>query len=107
MAVYYLSFADISQPEGQRFLGATVVVAQSDEGAVKVVNDLGLNPGGEIAILKLSGLTVATMDADQRRYLNRFVPRDEVMADKPRSIRDAGIEDQATIVCQDCNPVQK
>ena len=45
MRYYYLSFA---KPEG--FLGAVCVKAEDELGAVGVVNSLGLNPGGEIAI---------------------------------------------------------
>lgn len=82
MPFFYLSFADPDKPEGSQFLGATVVEADNVMLAVPESHRLGVNPGGEVAIIELEYLTRREdMDADMLRYFRRFVPRDEVFAD--------------------------
>ncbi len=48
--VWWLSFVDPDRPEGQRFLGVSIVHADDQIHAVQRAWDLGCNPGGEILI---------------------------------------------------------
>lgn len=52
MAFFYLSFCDTERPKGTQFLGATIVEAPDSTSAVKRSWELGINPGGEVAILR-------------------------------------------------------
>jgi hypothetical protein len=100
---FYLSFCDVERPKGQQFIGATVVEAEDEEGAIERATALGINPGGEAAIVRL---TCERLPEDRANYLDRLVPREEVMADGEYVEAAAG--DFATgVVCQDCNPVKR
>jgi hypothetical protein len=45
---WWLSFADVSRPEGQQFLGVAIVEAQTMGEATMKTHRLGINPGGQI-----------------------------------------------------------
>lgn len=78
MSYYYLSFADPHKPKGEQFLGATIVEAESEHGAVMKSHRLGLNPVKcEVAILYLANFAGGD---ESLRYVNMFVPREEILA---------------------------
>lgn len=100
---FYISFAD-----DVRFFGATTVMASSPEDALGKATAMGLNPGGEAAILEVP--EEAWGEPDFIAMKNRLVRRDEMMtnggarlADLPADAQEA-INDAATKVCGDCNP---
>lgn len=100
MTFFYLSFCDTTLPEGQQFLGATVVDAADPKHAVEVATARGLNPGGEIALAAFGKV----VPADAAHYVNKFVPRDVVLAEGGASVAEVGnIFDDS--VCQKHNPV--
>ena len=45
---FWLSFVDRAMPDGQRFLGCTVVRAADMAGAVRAAWRFGVNPGGDV-----------------------------------------------------------
>lgn len=49
--LFWLSFADDTLPEGSQFLGACLVQAANLAFALTKTHVLGINPGGEIAIV--------------------------------------------------------
>ena len=107
MPFYYLSFCDITLPDGQQFLGATVVEADDEKGAVERTVELGINPGGEIAMKELDGLeTIDQLPPEGRKYFNTFVARDDVMAEPHQTLGESDVEPTAS-VCQDHNPVSR
>lgn len=103
MGYFYLSFCDVTKPAGQHFLGATVVRAKNERGAVAKATELGINPGGEIAITQLKELP-----SEGAHFLNTFVPRETVIAEGAQTLAELG-DDYGAIgtVCQDCNPVTR
>ena len=102
MPLFYLSFCDTERPVGSQFLGATIVEADDECGAVPRATALGTNPGGEVAVFALSRLP-----DEGAAYLNRFVPRKEVMSAAYMSIDELDEEGEAPVaaVCQNHNPV--
>lgn len=80
MPFYYLSFCDPAKPTGTQFLGATVVEAGDPSDMLTKTHLNGTNPGGEVEFLELDFETVDDLPETARSYLNRFVPREEVMA---------------------------
>jgi hypothetical protein len=67
---YYLSFVDVETGK-DRFLGACIVEAESDVGAIRRAWELEINPGGEVMIL----------DVPERAFdfpLNRLMDRAEL-----------------------------
>ncbi len=107
MSYFYLSFCDPGRPKGQQFLGATVVDADGPEGAIARARVLGVNPGGEVAIVDLGDEVPET----GRCYIDRFVPREVVLAEAHMPLADVlalGEEDEdlrMATVCADCNDV--
>lgn len=71
---YWLSFADMTRPHGQRFLGACVVDADDMLTAVRQAWALGCNPGGEALGHPLPATVEPFIDARWRR---RLLTRDE------------------------------
>lgn len=47
---WWMSFADPHRPTGQQFLGVAIVRASGEASAVTESHQLGVNPGGEIAL---------------------------------------------------------
>ena len=45
---YWLSFVDSEKPEGERFIGATIVRSDCIENAIRKAWWLRINPGGEV-----------------------------------------------------------
>lgn len=68
--MYYISFAT-----DDGFLGATVVEASSSESALEEATRLGINPGGEAAILEVP----EGFENEARQMLNRLVGLDEML----------------------------
>ena len=69
MKYFYMSFCDVNQPTGQKFLGATVVQAEDEQSAFERATALGINPGGEVAFFPLKSLPLAG-----KHYLNTLIP---------------------------------
>jgi hypothetical protein len=110
--LYYLSFCDVKRPEGEQFLGATIVVADNPAAAHLTATLNGVNPGGEIALVRMEVGSLDDLPARGRSYVNRFVPREEVMAyvsePSDENEDEDGDEDmRETTVCQDCNPIDE
>jgi hypothetical protein len=108
MPFYYLSFCDPALPKGTQFLGATVVEAPHMHAIPAVAHMLGRNPGGEIAIVELEGLA-SRDEAPEigRKYFDRFIPRDEVLADEAEQDGDFEESDdedmRQAVICPCCN----
>lgn len=102
--LYYISFATDAC-----FLGATVVMAKDKTGALSEANRLGINPGGEAAILDMPPNLSAAGLAEMLSYRNRLVTKDELLSNGAQRVGDApctvqdGFNREATIVCEDCN----
>ncbi len=106
MPFYYLSFCDPKLPKGMQFLGATVVEAPSAHAIPAAASALGRNPGGEIAIVELDGVTSrAQVPETGRKYFDRFIPRDEVLAKEHTNLLDGEEDEDLTeaVICADCN----
>ena len=73
---YYLSFCDPDLPEGQQFLGATIVKAADPVLAVAGAWSRGCNPGGEVLLVDLG----VDLPQEASEYLNTFVPRERVLS---------------------------
>lgn len=80
MKFFYLSFCDPTLPEGQRFIGATMVKATDERDAVSKTHRLGINPGGEIALIELDLWAFNDIPLEARYLVNRLATRDEVMS---------------------------
>ncbi len=102
MPFYYLSFCDTKLPKGTQFLGATVVEAENEYGVAGAARALGRNPGGEIAMVELPFSSRDEAPEQGRKYFDRFIPRDEVMAEEHAPIDNDEDMTQAT-VCAGCN----
>lgn len=102
MPFYYLSFCDPGLPKGTQFLGATVVEAVDEYATPAAAHALGRNPGGEIAIVQLPFSSREESPEQGRKYFDRFIPREEVLAEEHAAIDDDEDMTQA-IVCGHCN----
>jgi hypothetical protein len=104
MPFYYLSFCDTALPKGSQFLGATVVEADDEYGVAGAARALGRNPGGEIAMVELPFSSRDESPEQGRKYFDRFIPRDEVLAEEHGPAEDGDDEDMTqAIVCACCN----
>src|SRR5262245_43622804 len=99
MPYFYLSFCDTERPNGPQLLGATVVAADNEHDAFMRACVLGLNPGGEVAMCEFDELRPAGS-----HYLNRFVPRKQVMSEPHHSMADLDADEAIPTVCQSHNP---
>lgn len=103
MPFYYLSFCDVSKPEGTQFLGATVIEANDPKDARAKVTANGTNPGGEIAMMELDVGSAVELPKEARQYINKFVPREAVIAEGGSTLEELGRDADAS-VCQQHNP---
>jgi altronate dehydratase len=87
MPYYYLSFCDPIKPKGQHFLGCAIVEAPDEVSAVLESHMRKINPGGEVVIV---GLGTEVLPPEYTDWLNRFTPRDVVMAEPHSKIFDEG-----------------
>lgn len=71
----WLSFCDPNKPEGERFLGVSVVEADNLPDAMGVAWLTGCNPGGEI-----QGFLMDKVVRVPNECLHRLLSRDEAMA---------------------------
>lgn len=78
MSLFYLSFCDLNKPDGEQFLGGTVVEAQDSVDAVIEAHLLGINPGGQVRTMLLA--EAVRMDSRFGDYFNRFVPREKILS---------------------------
>jgi hypothetical protein len=107
MILYYLSFCDVKRAKGQQFLGCTVVEASNPDEALKEATLRSLNPGGEVALVAMEVDSLDDLPAIGRSYVNRFVPREEVLRDGGTKIAEFEEEDydvRLATICQECNP---
>lgn len=96
MSLFYLSFCDVNKPKGQQFLGATIVAADDAMEAVAKSHRLGINPGGEVAIVEFEP-DEETDHSMMAKYVNAFVPREEVFRDGAVPLSEVtGDEEEAT-----------
>lgn len=73
---WWLSFVDANRPLGDRFLGACMVQAATDMGAVGRAHELKINPGGSVAIA--GPFQAETMSAQYRQqWCERLLSRAE------------------------------
>lgn len=106
MTYFYISFAN-----GEKFLGATVIQADSVEHSIEVATANGLNPGGEAAIIEVPQDYEPT--PNMLGMIGRLVSKEELVADGGKRHGDLSAEEQArfeadaNIVCEDCNPVRR
>jgi hypothetical protein len=69
---WWLSFVDPDRPEGDRFLGVSIVEANNEVTAASRAHELGCNPGGEIALCPIPSDHVPGPE-----YRDRLLTRDE------------------------------
>lgn len=106
MPRFYISFATDAG-----FLGATVVRGENPEDALKNATAVGLNPGGEAAIVEVP--PDAEYEPDMVAMIDRLVHCDEMLAMGAKRVVDCDPKIQARFnaeaekVCQECNPVRK
>ena len=99
---FYISFANDSE-----FLGGTVVEASSAEDALTEATRRGLNPGGQAAVLLIP--QEVEKDAEMSALFNTLRTADEMLAFGAEKVinldiqEKAAFEDQASVVCDDCN----
>lgn len=105
MNFYYLSFCDVTKPAGTQFLGATVVLADSPEAAIKRATLLGINPGGEVAMKVLSVNSIDDLPPEARKFVDAFVASETVIGEGARTLGESGVPADAS-VCQLHNPVK-
>lgn len=104
MPFFYLSFCDMALPEGQQFLGATIVECEHAHGAVSEAGRRGVNPGGVAYVYFLKVTKAEELGDVAGPYLNAFVTRDQIMGSGDVVYaREAGVA-PASVTCQDCNP---
>ena len=102
--LFYISFATDAG-----FRGATVVEADSESDAIAVASRLGLNPGGEAAILAVPPDLPADGRAKVLSYQNRLVGKAEILSHGGFRYGDCSEEMQdrvarvVTKVCAQCN----
>jgi hypothetical protein len=70
---WWLSFVDEDMPAGQRFVGVAIVQGHGVASAASRAHELGVNPGGAVKALELSG---ADIPAPALR--NRLLSMDEL-----------------------------
>lgn len=91
MSFFYLSFCDPEKPEGQQFVGATIVEAENERAALARSWMLKINPGGEGMFIELNFVSADDIPPEARHYLDRLVPREAVLAEGGRHLEaDAG-----------------
>lgn len=73
---WWLSFTDPDRPTGQQALGACMVEATNEATAMVRAHELGINPGGQIA---LAG-PLQKEQIPPEQPLNRLLSREEVAA---------------------------
>lgn len=75
MKRWWLSFCDPNRPEGQRFLGVSIVLASNFIAALKVAHALGVNPGGAV-----QGFEMLDPVKIDRKWMERLLTRAECEA---------------------------
>lgn len=88
MPWYYLSFCDPGKPEGEQFLGATVIEADNHFLAVPVAHRLGVNPGGEVKFIEIPISSSSELPLEAQKYVNKFVPSEIVMSEGASPMSD-------------------
>lgn len=68
----WMSFCDTSKPRGFQFLGVIIVKARGAATAIREINRLGINPGGEIMTIELGNVIF-----DESKYANRLLTKEQ------------------------------
>jgi hypothetical protein len=68
---FWLSFVDDRRPVGDQFIGACIVQAWDDAGAIEVAWDPGCNPGGQVAFHGFDDQAPRSPEGYTNRLLNR------------------------------------
>jgi len=109
---FYLSMVDVGRPEGDRFVGATIVWAKDAVGALEAARSMGLVPKGiQVAMVELHTqdeanqriTDIAMLPDDVVRLLwERLASKAEIEASGSKPLRE---EDASAFVCGDhANP---
>lgn len=104
--LFYISFAT-----DDGFLGATVVSAINEEEALAKTTRLGLNPGGEAAIVAVPPSMPSEGIAEMLTYENRLVGKAELFSNGAERVGDMtpehrhALREKTTFVCETCNDV--
>ena len=109
MTYWYISFASETS-----FLGATIVEGSSAEDAIQNATKLGLNPGGEAALLRIPGGEDCMSDSGCLAMHNKLLNEEEMHNLPGGSVRYEDLEgkwrelvdDYSETICSDCNPVR-
>jgi hypothetical protein len=72
--LWWLSFCDPDRPEGQRFLGVSIVPGFDIVTAASAARVLGCNPGGEVAGIEIPAENSVRIPG---RYVGRLMSRAE------------------------------
>lgn len=104
--LFYISFAT-----SDGFLGATVMSAIDEEGALAKATHLSLNPGGEAAIIAIPPSMPSEGVAEMLAYENRLVSKAELLSNGAKRVGDMepehryALREKTTFVCESCNDV--
>lgn len=108
MRWFYCSFCDPTLPEGQQFLGNTVVAAEDETDIPVAAAFSGRNPGGEIVFMELdiTGPDDPRLPPQSKKYFDRFVPREEALAEPHTTLADGEYDSDMRdgTICATCNP---
>jgi hypothetical protein len=97
--LYWISFAS-----AQGFLGAVITEGETADGALNVVSELNLNPGGQAMIVEIP---TPGFRHEAWPYRNRLLQNNEIervfrVRAKVQHVVEAAGE-KCTLVCNDCN----
>lgn len=71
MSILWLSFADPDRPQGDQFLGVSIVEADNLFEAICAAREQGINPGGEVIAHEIGDQYRAFIKPFMGRLLNR------------------------------------
>jgi hypothetical protein len=91
MTYYWLSFVDNDRPEGDRFIGGCMVEEASEWQALTITHVLGINPGGEVAIVAIDAAHEPGML--EKFQINRLYSKAEIQAMGEYRTMEQAIED--------------
>lgn len=77
MPRWWLSFADADRPKGKQLLGVCIVEGVDMIAAIKAAHARGINPGGEVAGLKIDEAAAARLSFSITDFENRLLPPEE------------------------------
>jgi hypothetical protein len=107
--LYWLSFCEDKKPEGEKFLGACMIVATDTIEAVKLAHEKKINPGGQVMSVNIPVTDEEIAHAEP--YLNRLLTAEECIAfdahmggeGKVIAAKDFDERLSPDVVCDPCN----